>query len=119
MAHKTLIYISVGITLLIAVVSLIPINQQINQQVSYLDKGVHVLMYFLLSFIWLITFRNTKNNVNYFYQILLLIALYGIIIEVLQEVLTTNRHGDLKDVIANVVGLIIAGIVYKQISKKN
>lgn len=45
--------------------------------------------------------------------------LYGIIIEVLQEVLTTSRQGDIKDVIANIVGLTIAGIAYKLMTNKN
>jgi len=103
--------------LLVALVSLMPINQQITISVRFFDKGVHMFMYFLLSFSWLKSLNKERNNINYIYKILLLIILYGIIIEVLQEVLTVNRHGDLKDVIANILGTVLAGVLYKQISK--
>jgi VanZ family protein len=96
-----------------------PINQQVKVPVSNLDKVVHGFMYFLLSLSWLNTLGSKKENVNYVLQILFLITLYGIIIEVLQEVLTTYRHGDIKDVIANIIGAIIAVLVFKLIRKKN
>jgi VanZ family protein len=96
-----------------------PINQQVKVPVSNLDKVVHSFMYFMLSLSWLKTLGYKKENVNYVLQILFLSTLYGIIIEVLQEVLTTYRHGDIKDVIANIIGAIIAVLVYKLIIKKN
>jgi VanZ family protein len=117
--HKSFIFISISLTLLIALVSLMPIDQQLNLPVNNLDKVVHTSMYFLLSLSWLKTLKPKKDNINYIFKILFLIMLYGIIIEVLQEVLTTYRHGDIKDVIANVVGIIIAALVFKIIRKKN
>lgn len=117
--HKTLFIVSISLTIAIAVVSLIPINPQLNIHVTNLDKYVHSFMYFVLAFSWLKSIEAIKNYKYYFYQLLFIIMLYGIVIEVLQEVLTTKRHGDIKDVIANIVGLTIAGIVYKLISKKN
>lgn len=119
MEHKTLIYISLSITIAIAVVSLVPINQQIAPQVQFLDKFVHAFMYFLLSFAWLKAFSGINKSVYYFYSILLIVLLYGIIIEVLQSVLTTYRRGDFYDVIANLVGIIIAGLFFKHFSQKN
>lgn len=101
-----------------ALVSLMPINQQIVPSVRFLDKGVHVFMYFLLSFCWLKTLNKKGTDASYVYKILLSIVLYGIIIEVLQEVITViNRHGDLKDIIANILGTVLAMIVYKQVGK--
>jgi VanZ family protein len=119
LARKTLVYISISLTLFVALVSLMPINQQAPTSVRFLDKLVHMFMYFLLTFSWLKTLNKKRDNINHIYKILLLIILYGIIIEVLQEILTINRHGDLKDVIANILGTVLAGVVYKQISKKN
>jgi len=119
LGHKTLIYISLSITIAIAVVSLMPINQQIAPHVQFLDKVVHAVMYFVLSFSWLKTFSGINKSVYYFYSILLIVLLYGIIIEVLQSVLTTYRKGDFYDVMANLVGIIIAGIVFKHSSQKN
>ncbi len=119
MERKISLFVSISLTLLIAVVSLIPINQKFALPVSNLDKVVHALMYFLLTFSWLKTVDVIKKYKPYFYQLLLIIMLYGIIIEVSQEVLTTSRHGDIKDVIANIVGLTIAGIAYKLMTNKN
>ncbi len=96
-----------------------PINQQLNVPISNLDKVVHSSLYFLLGLSWLYTLNPKKRNKNYIYKILFLITLYGIIIEVLQEVLTINRHGDIKDVIANIVGVIFATLVFNVIRKKN
>lgn len=94
-----------------------PIKQQLNINVLNIDKVVHALMYSTLSFSWLITVKRIKRKENYFYQLLLIIVLYGIIIEILQETLTASRHGEFKDVLANVFGIIIGAIIFKQISR--
>jgi VanZ family protein len=83
--------------------------------VHNLDKAVHALMYFTLSFSWLKTLKKANyQKTSCFYKVLLLIVIYGIIIEVLQEVVTPNRHGELNDVLANIVGIGIAAIVFKK-----
>lgn len=41
------------------------------------------------------------------------LVLYGIIIEILQTVLTKNRVGEVQDVIANIVGIIFGVIVLR------
>ncbi|XGA85186.1 VanZ family protein [Polaribacter sejongensis] len=43
---------------------------------------------------------------------------FGIIIEVLQQTLTTYRTGDYKDAIANTVGILLGFIIFNLILKK-
>jgi VanZ family protein len=45
--------------------------------------------------------------------------IYGIIIEVLQSVITDYRTGDYFDVMANTFGVLLALTIFNQISKKN
>ncbi len=72
MERKILLFVSISLTLLIAVVSLIPINQQFASPVNNLDKIVHALMYFLLTLSWLKTVDVIKKYQSYFYQLLLI-----------------------------------------------
>ena len=52
------------------------------------------------------------------YLLIVVIAVsYGIIIEVLQGVLTDTRKPDFNDVIANTTGVVIAVLLNKYISK--
>ncbi len=44
---------------------------------------------------------------------------YGILIEILQELFTTTRHADLKDVVANCTGAFLAFGVFVFIKKTN
>jgi len=46
-------------------------------------------------------------------------VIYGILIEILQETVTSYRTGDYKDVLSNTIGIILAIIVYSIISKRN
>ncbi|PWG06218.1 hypothetical protein DIS07_04770 [Polaribacter aquimarinus] len=79
------------------------------------DKIYHLFAYFLLTITWLISFYK-KEKLKYI--VLFACIIYGIIIEVLQESLTLYRTGDYKDVLANVLGSVIAFIVFVQIFKK-
>jgi VanZ family protein len=71
-----------------------------------LDKVVHFLMYFaLMSVIVFENWRTIKNRRH-----LLLLSLipfcYGILMEILQTVLTSTRSGDYRDAIFNTLGIV-------------
>ncbi|MBT8384103.1 MAG: VanZ family protein [Bacteroidia bacterium] len=78
------------------------------------DKIGHSLAYFMLSFSWFFALKKRFNNI----LIIALLISYGIIIEVLQEVLTAYRQGDLTDVLANSIGVILAYLFYQFIDIK-
>ncbi|MDO9260601.1 MAG: VanZ family protein, partial [Flavobacteriaceae bacterium] len=61
----------------------------------------------LLCFNWFLALSLRKVNFLKSTLIILCIFFYGIIIEVLQEILTTKREADIYDVIANTMGILI------------
>ncbi|WP_418653610.1 VanZ family protein [Tenacibaculum soleae] len=110
-----LIRIAILITIGIAFFSLIKIeNQQI--QIKNIDKLKHLIAYFILTFIWLLAFKKTKTSKLF---IAFCCFFFGIIIEALQVTITTHRSGELLDIVANTMGILIAYIIYFLFFKKN
>lgn len=74
------------------------------------DKAIHFVIYFLLSVFtyygWMK--QNTYQSLhrNTILKIVLLTSSYGFIVEILQHILTTDRHFDLYDALANSTGAI-------------
>ncbi len=102
---KSLI-IAIALTILIAYLSFT--SKQIPEiEIGNIDKYAHIIFYTILSFSWFLalSIKNTSK-----YKSLLIgfcVLFYGIIIEVIQENYTTNREGDIYDVIANAIGILI------------
>ncbi|MGY5355215.1 VanZ family protein [Wenyingzhuangia sp. IMCC45467] len=87
-----------------------------NFSVSYTDKFEHVLAYAVISFFWMLSCKLGKINLS-FLSLLLIIIGYGIIIEILQMSITSHRTGDLLDVMANSIGVILGYIFLKILSR--
>ncbi|WP_422089988.1 VanZ family protein [Tenacibaculum ovolyticum] len=100
--------IAILITISIAILSLIKIGPQ-PIQINNLDKYEHALAYFVLTFFWLMVFRTTKIN-----KLIVVFCcfFYGIIIETLQVTATSYRTGDILDIAANTMGILIAYTIY-------
>ncbi len=84
-------------------------------EITYADKVFHSVTHIVLVFAWFITFYNQleiKKSKALIYAVLISLTL-GIVIEVLQGVLTTTREPDMLDILANVVGALIISIVLK------
>jgi VanZ family protein len=80
--------------------------------IPYLDKIVHFAMYFILMSVIVLEHRKSlKNSWN-----LLLLALiplaYGILMEILQLILTSTRSGDIYDALADAAGVFAAAILW-------
>lgn len=111
---KLKIVFAITITIAILLLSLLKLPQyKIN--ISNLDKWQHSFAYFILSISWLLVFYQKPNKK---YIIVFLCILFGIIIEILQEVLTGYRTGDVLDILANSVGVIVGLLFFIQIYKK-
>lgn len=80
------------------------------------DKVKHTLAYSILSFFWLLSCHLGKINVKKLHLILIII-IYGVIIEVLQSSLTTYRTGDLLDILANSLGVLLGYIFLKLVNR--
>jgi len=113
------LYFAILLTIAITIGSLIPIENSIVTQVKVSDKFVHTFAYCLLTLSWLFTYKLKIKKFRISLIILAVIFSYGIIIEILQEVLTDYRQADFFDMLANLVGILIASILFKLIFQRN
>ncbi|MFY7670452.1 VanZ family protein [Tenacibaculum sp. MEBiC06402] len=108
------IFFALFITITIAVLSLVKVGiQSIN--FTYLDKVEHFIAYFVLCFLWLVSIKKRGTK----FAVILAVVLYGILLEVLQSVLTDYRTFDYMDMLANTFGALFAFLAYKHIEKKH
>ncbi|TVZ16734.1 VanZ family protein [Maribacter sp. MAR_2009_72] len=79
--------------------------------IPHLDKAVHFTFYLVMVIIAF--FAKTNGGVvklasfKGVIYIMLFAILYGIVIEILQHMATTDRHGDILDALANSCGAIV------------
>lgn len=89
---------------------------------SHIDKVVHFTFYFVASILGSLALRELKQREISFKKatwiIFVSVALYGIVIEVLQYSFTTDRSGDVFDAITNAVGAFAGIYVLKFIFSK-
>ncbi len=108
--ERSALPIAIILTIFITTISLIHLNGA-NIKISNSDKLGHFVAYLLLSLSW---FYAVKDFPKIYILVFFLIS-YGIIIEVLQGVLTTHRQADFYDIIANSAGVLFAVILYRKI----
>ncbi|WP_445714822.1 VanZ family protein [Flavobacterium sp.] len=89
--------------ILIAVLSLVSFKSIAKGIVSGNDKFFHFVFYAIFAILLRLSIRNKKMN----FFIICIVVIYGIIIEILQGVLTTTRESDLFDALANTLGAIV------------
>ncbi|HMB99669.1 MAG TPA: VanZ family protein [Flavobacteriaceae bacterium] len=114
MLKKYILFITIIYTMALACLSLIKINNIPDYVPSITDKIFHFLTYGILTILWYYTWLNKSRSKQIVALILatLISISFGIIIEVLQDNLTSTRIFDLKDIFANVLGIIVAvGII--------
>ena len=110
------IYIALFCSILILVLSLMSVDYGIELDLDNSDKILHSFSYTVLCLSWLFYFKPLHNSKQKL-AISFGVFSYGIIIEVLQTVLTTYRTGSLYDVLANTIGIFIALVTFETIYK--
>ncbi|NAS32107.1 hypothetical protein GTQ40_14060 [Flavobacteriaceae bacterium R38] len=123
MKHKKqiLLILAIGWTLLLTVLSLFSISDLPKIKFNASDKLIHTLFYLVLAVVWLFYFDQKKESAlknKFIIAIGVFLFIYGIVIEVLQDVLPYRRTADIKDMIANAVGILIGIFVFKIILRK-
>ena len=76
-----------------------------------IDKAVHIVFHFALTFFWFLFFSKHLKIGTIFKPLMysvLFSFVFGITIEILQSLVTTTRSADILDVAANSVGSILA-----------
>jgi len=112
-------FIAIFLTILITVGSLIATKNIVEiPSIPFFDKITHIAAYGLLTISWLLTSKKIKNQRKRTVVIAALLFIYGIVIEVLQEIITNYRQADLLDVLANLVGIVLASIFFNVVLQK-
>jgi len=114
LAPKTLLILALLYTLLVSIAFLVPGRAMPSTELP-IDKFVHVSIHAGLFFIWALYFFR-KQHSTLVIKTLAFVAisclLYGIIIEVTQEVFVARRHSDVLDLVANIVGVLLGATVF-------
>jgi len=116
--HKLFLFLAIFITIIIGWGSLITIGNTIPSDINISDKAIHLTAYLILTLCWLIACKNEFKILNINVYVIFLIFCYGIIIEVLQATVTTNRQFEIKDIVANTIGIALGFTVFKVLSQK-
>jgi len=94
----------------------------INEAPKHSDKLVHIFTYVLFTILWFVFFYILQPKTNDFKQCLIkscgLAIVYGIIIEVLQALVTSSRSADFNDFLANLAGIFCAVLVVYAFKKQ-
>jgi VanZ family protein len=96
---------------IIAFFCLVQLNNVPFKSVSNIDKLVHVFFHFVFTLLWFLFFKKHLSSINDLKPLVisfLLSFVFGISIEILQELFTTTRHADVFDVLANLLGATFA-----------
>lgn len=97
---------------LVIITSLASLNSLSIKSVLVSDKVLHISAYIVLMWVWLMVFKQ-KSIRNRKWLLVVLLTLFGILIEGLQGYVTQSRTPDWIDVFANFIGLIIGIITFK------
>ncbi|MGM0635554.1 MAG: VanZ family protein [Bacteroidota bacterium] len=114
------LFVAISITIIILFLSLIKTDNLPETTIDQADKFYHLLAYFGLSFTWFIyasVGRNWKQKKSFF-VIALVIITFGIIVEVLQLMVTSYRSFDWYDALANSFGVLLALLFFIFLNSK-
>ena len=103
--------IALVITSIIITLSLINTKSLASTNIKVSDKVMHAGAYLILIWSWLHVFSKKKQRI----PILVILIFFGILLEVLQGILTNYRTADWQDVIANIIGLVVGLISFKKV----
>ena len=93
--------LAVSYTIWLTAISLTPLDGLDLPSFSYADKIVHFLLYLFLTLFWLLACPKLWQKLFLFF---VLIILWGIGIEFIQEYFIPTRSGDVLDALANTLG---------------
>ena len=76
--------------------------------IPYLDKLVHLCMYAALMFVLILENRNNLLSTRSYLYLSLIPLFFGLLIEIMQSMFTVSRSGDITDLAADAIGIVIA-----------
>lgn len=93
--------------------SLTPSPPEISSPVLGWDKAQHAAAYAVFAYLSLCAFVPKGRARGATLKVVLIIVLYGVLMELAQQQLTPNRTADILDFIANTVGAVSASVLYR------
>lgn len=116
---KLLLPFALFCTLFIGYLSLTDISDLPQLEVKNEDKFYHFIAYFVLNTVWLIALQpfSSKRIVSKI-TISLGIIIFGIVIEIFQELITEVRVFDVYDILSNSIGIIASYLCFKFFEKR-
>ncbi len=100
-------------TITIAAICFTPGNELPNSPFLNFDKIVHISIFGLLTFLWMLPFVDAQSS-KVFYRIAFLLIGYGIFIEFIQHYFISGRSGDSWDALANTLGILGVAVFFLQ-----
>ncbi len=116
---RPLFYSGLLYTLAITVLFLLPAKDIPGVAIRFGDKWAHIFVFLILTLIWLLItlVKNWLTKYRVFW-VSFLALLYGIIIEALQERFFETRSADIWDVVADIVGILLAVLLFLIMKKR-
>lgn len=108
--------LTLTLSLLIWVVCLIPIPETPLDEISFIDKWTHFVMYGGLTIVLLWERQKNKKGNSAALSIPATLALpiaQGILVEFAQAYLTTCRSGDWFDAVCNTLGVFVGAVIFR------
>jgi len=116
---KHLLSLSLMYSLVLIALSLFKVSALTQEFPSNGDKIFHALAYCIFTLLWFFSFyiKLKVGKVKAVASAVLFSLCLGVLMEILQGILTQTRHSDFNDVIANAIGTIVAVIVIMSMKK--
>lgn len=99
-----------SVFIIMIILYLFPINKylKILYKIPYIDKIIHTTNFFILGLLFNLKFINNNK---------LILILFGLFIEILQGFFQTGRSFDIKDLIADTIGVLLTYPITKIFKK--
>ena len=117
LSERNFLFFAIVWTVFITVASLVSSSAIPKVNLLWNDKIVHFLFYFFFVVFWSFALHKNFYLKKYSFIIVVFAIVYGIIIEVLQGVLTSSRQADFYDVLANTAGAIVGSVILFVVKK--
>ena len=119
---NSILFFGLVYTILISVALLSPTVSYLPKidLIIPLDKLIHVSIYLILVFIWLLYFFKRQGFIilNSLVKVSIACFIYGILIEGSQYLFVTSRQADLLDILANSIGLILGASIFWKVKTR-
>ena len=123
---KTFLWLALGWTITIVILCLVSFKKFPSvDKIPNADKYVHAAFHFVFTTLWYLYLKYKNPVANYrrpLISVLMLSFVFGVLIELAQHFFTDTRQADVKDVMANFTGGLLAVvilIVYEKYLKKS